>query len=81
VPFPEDDVPPAPERQVPRKLVLRVNGTRLGTKARPAEPGAVGVAPTRRYGLRVNSVLSAPRVAAVAAAVTPSDYATGDDYE
>jgi hypothetical protein len=65
VPAPEDDVhhspAPAPERVAPRKLALRVNGTRPGTSVRPTEPGVVAIAPTRRFGLRVNTAARAKR--------------------
>jgi hypothetical protein len=48
---PADD-PPPPGR--PRKLTLRVSGSRVGSMTRPVADGATRIAPGRRFGLRVH---------------------------
>ncbi len=70
----------------PRKLTLRVSGSRLGSVVRPvptAEELAGGVAvagavAAPRFGLRAHS---APLAAVVRAPLSRDDYATADDYE
>ncbi len=62
--YDSDDVVPA----IPRKLSLRVSGSRIGSLARPAAPSLAAAGPSARprFGLKVNrSTLG--RVAPVAA--------------
>ncbi len=68
----------------PKKLSLRVSGTRLGSVVRPvptAEELATGVAmagavAAPRFGLRVRNARLVP-----AGPMSPDDYATAEDYE
>ena len=42
------------ELRRPRKITLRVSGTRVGEAARPVE-STLGLRPTSRFGLRANA--------------------------
>jgi hypothetical protein len=60
---PKDDDPTAataPIRAIPRKLSLRVSGTRVGSSVRPAASSAPAAAADaeRHFGLRVHSSLA-----------------------
>ena len=70
----------------PKKLSLRVSGTRLGSVVRPVLgavelAGGVAMAGTvaaPRFGMRVHSSPVAPLSRAP---LSPDDYATAEDYE
>jgi hypothetical protein len=78
---PDDDDPSTPRaagRVIPRKLSLRVAGTRIGTSARPAAPGPAAAAPRRAFGLRVHSSTIAPHPAS---ATLEGDPYSVDDHD
>jgi len=70
----------------PKKLSMRVSGSRLGSVVRPAPTadelaGGVAVAgavAAPRFGMRVHSSPIAP---AARGPLSPDDYATAEDYE
>lgn len=63
------------------KFSLRVSGARIGSVVRPADDGAVVIAPAQRLGLRVHASRLAPAAVPGAVAVDAGDYATLDDYK
>lgn len=77
------DTPAA--RIAPKKLSLRVSGSRIGSLARPATDGVIAAAtlPAVRLGLRTHTSMLARPIAipASTAPLGPNDYATADDYE
>jgi hypothetical protein len=72
-------------RIAPKKLSLRVSGSRIGSLTRPATDGVIAAAtlPAARLGLRAHTSMLARPAGSPAATVPfgPNDYATADDYE
>ncbi len=66
-----------PIASVPRRISLRVSGSRVGDAARPVDDLASSSgAASNRFGLRVHRTI-APKPAAI---VAPEDFATLEDY-
>lgn len=78
-----DELGVAAPRPAPRRLSLRVNGTRAGSLARPQPDGdrAAGPRPTPRIGLRVHGAALTGGSPTTRAVLAREDYATPEDYE